>query len=50
MWKKNQRTATRMSLKRLFEKLHFAEIDKQVKHLKAHRATADFDTNFIKET
>ena len=30
--------------------LHFAEIDKQVKHLKAHRAAADFDTNFIKET
>ena len=33
-----------------FEKLHFAKIEKQVKHLKAHRAAADFDTKFIKES
>jgi alpha-galactosidase len=34
----------------LFEKLHFAKIEKQVKDLKAHRAAADIDTKFIKES
>ena len=33
-----------------FEKLHFAKIEKQVKYLKTHRAAADFDTKFIKES
>ena len=33
-----------------FEKLHYSKIEKQVKHLKAHRAAADCDTKFIKES
>jgi DNA-binding transcriptional regulator YhcF (GntR family) len=33
-----------------FEKLHYSKIEKQVKSLKAHRAAADLDTKFIKES
>jgi len=33
-----------------FEKHHYVKIEKQVKHLKAHRAAVDMDTKFIRES
>jgi len=33
-----------------FEKHHYVKIEKQVRHLKAHRAAADIDTKFIRES
>jgi len=33
-----------------FEKHHYVKIEKQVKHLKAHRAAVDIDTKFIRES